>query len=473
MQENESFVHKENPSLEDVLQRILSLINPSVVIRKYISETCHGDNVTVIGFGKAVYSMAVAVESAVQVLKGSIISIPVGIVEDPPLVNITVKKGAKNNLPDKDSLHATKEILDVVSDLGAEDHLVILISGGGSACLSGVISPMSLDKKISIIRELSVSGATINEINTVRKRLSTVKGGKLINYIPKSIRHITAFILSDVLGDPLDIIASGTTVPNTDDPKIAENILQKYNIYLNEETLSILKQVTANDQSDLFGRVKHIFVGNLGMAIDLTHHVLKNNLKYHVIQLSGQIQGEASLIGNEFGRLFLGILEGKFIIPDALVSEEQSLFSQEQFDSIISERPVTFIGGGETVVSMDPSDPKMGLGGRNQELVLGFTQTISANKEMYYNSKYKVEFISCGTDGIDGPTDAAGAVFTDSLLSDPLSIDEYLDKHDSYGYFSSANRGRNHIKIGCTGTNVLDLHILRICLKKVIPTTNN
>ncbi|QQP49141.1 Glycerate kinase, partial [Caligus rogercresseyi] len=130
---------------------------------------------------------------------------------------------------------------------------------------------------------------------------------------------------------------------------------------------------------------------------------------------------------------------------------------------------VCFIGGGETVVSMDLQN-QTGSGGRNQELVLSFIQVMNQNKDLILNSSFRFEFMSCGTDGIDGPTDAGGALFSyrDLYEGNDIevdSIEEALWTHDSYGYFSRLNGGRNHFKPGHTGTNVLDLHILKIWLE--------
>ena len=243
---------RHEPTCEDFFLKSLDFLSPENLLKDVIQYDEHEqclkigkEHVTskrcyVVGFGKAVLGLGAHIAKVLgagSLLEAGILSIPSGTSSNEKFrdwlricqdANVKVIEGAKDNLPDEDSYRAAQAIIRLVSDLSEDDVVIVLISGGGSALLSLPIEGVTLAEKLKIIRSLSRAGASITELNTVRKALSSVKGGKLAAAI-RPARSVS-LVLSDIIGDPLDFIASGPTVPNTDPPNSAFNVLNKYNL---------------------------------------------------------------------------------------------------------------------------------------------------------------------------------------------------------------------------------------------------
>jgi glycerate 2-kinase len=421
--------------------------------------------------------------------------------------------GAENNLPDKFSLNATKKVYEMCKKLTKDDILLALISGGGSALLTlplninGVDSDeANFDLKLKIIKLIVSCGATINEVNTVRGCLSNIKSGKLA--LCAHPAQVISLIISDVIDDPLDIIASGPTyLTSSNEQQIVKalEILKKYNLEheVPSHIIEYLKAGQNKSQSilprDL--RVLNYLIGNNRLA---TNSILTSlstmNYDFKTI-LSNSIQGEAQIVGSLFAFLtyILIMLKCKRLSQrdvDNLSSEFMLQFeSQNKFlneilretssklhvlkeflNKIISNNfehenvsQMCLIGGGETTVRLNSEhyNVKKSLGGRNMEMALAFQyvlKSLFSSQKVSLTNGFELVFSSYGSDGIDGPTDAAGAfiMLNSSESSNGEGLEEmkyFLLTHNSYNYFATYDK---LIKTGPTGTNVSDLQILLI-----------
>lgn len=424
----------------------------------------------VVAFGKAVLGMCVAIETILgNHLKEGIAVVPFGIFENTDLTipkNSKIKyiEGAKDNLPDDSAYNGALKVKQFVERLQSDDLLIVLVSGGGSALLPLPKNGISLQEKMSLIKKVANKGADIIELAKVRKRISQVKGGGLaeIAYPAKVI----TLILSDIVGDPLDYIAGGPTIPNTDESNAAIEVLKKYSLLseISDSVRNVFK--VQNCQSKIpiangnYLHVDNYLIGNNEVAVNAA---LKkaSDFDYKTVVLSTHIQGEVSQIAIFYSMLIQKILSqpssletflidyrNEFKIPEATVAVLRSF---------ISEKRLCVLGAGEPSVVVRGN----GRGGRNQQLALAFS--VELNK---FDLDADITFLSCGTDGIDGPTDAAGAIGTSHLVNNSLdegiNPTDYLNNNDSYGFYSKYNGGSHLIKIGHTGTNVMDIHVILI-----------
>ncbi|KAK2713683.1 hypothetical protein QYM36_009529 [Artemia franciscana] len=431
--------------------------------------------VHLFGFGKAASEM---MQATIEIIGNENIASGIALVpkQEEELFNyhnwenITTFFGAKGNLPDEDSLKGSQKALKMIEGLDSDDLLLVLISGGGSALFEIPVDGISLNEEVEIVNQLSKSGATIAEINTVRKRLSKVKGGGLARMCKGKI---IALIISDVIGDHLDVIASGTTVCNKDSSNAAFDVLSKHNIDVSEEIMNILQQPVCRDEA--FEHVFNFLVGsNWHLLTSIRSEAVKgNNL---VFILSRGIKGEARSVGKAMMRMMIDLVKVettcKFEFAEDLgIVLEDDLDLSASFTctlnrlcriSMVSQKRFIILVGGETTVSVSGS----GKGGRCQELALSFlvevARNMKADPELF--KKFKATFLAAGTDGIDGPTDAAGAIVSCDLARHvPFEeAEKSLDNNDSYKFFTGLDSGKYHIKTGPTGTNVMDLLILLI-----------
>ncbi|XP_046636918.1 glycerate kinase-like [Daphnia pulicaria] len=437
-----------------------------------VDKNCH-----VIGFGKAVLAMALQMDTIIghHTMKG-IISIPHGVMSqyslpDQFLKRYTIYEGAVNNIPDEESLKATKEIEEMVSNLKDCDVLFVLISGGGSALLASPVDDLTLDDKQKTIQLLSKSGANIQELNSVRKKLSRIKGGKLaqLSYPATTV----ALILSDVIGNPLDVIASGPTVENKDPQNRGWNIIQKYQLE-NQLPVKVAKclSFTSPRNEISFDHVRNYLIGSNLTALQAAE-AHATQIGFVTAVLSDHIQGEAKEIGKNFAQIarivaqMMAKSNDQHKHMEALSVAAENLNVDPRFCCTLerlirgcfnTRKNLCLIGGGETTVSVRGS----GLGGRNQEMVLSYLVETAENPASL--DELEVVFLSAGTDGIDGPTAAAGATTCDGLFKeaqaqglDPIT---YLDNNDSYNFFHLFQQGNYHLITGPSGTNVMDIHIL-------------
>ena len=418
--------------------------------------------------------------------------------------------GAENNLPDKYSLNATKKVYEMCKKLTKDDILLALISGGGSALLTLPlnINQMNSDEinfelKLKIIKLIVNSGATINEVNTVRGCLSNIKSGKLA--ICAHPAKVISLVISDVIGDPLDIIASGPTYltdVNAQKTKAWE-IIQKYNLEL-QLPHHIVEFLKTRDKAlsvlpDL--QVFNYLIGNNRVATSsIFNSISEMNYDFKAI-LSNSIQGEAKIIGSIFAFLTYIIimlknqqitkreieeLSNKFILQFKSQSQflNQLLIETSDNFNVLKEflnkltinnfdhervSKMCLIGGGETTVQLNTKHFNIGksLGGRNMEMSLAFQYVLKSLIAQFKTAKFndfELIFSSYGSDGIDGPTDSAGAFIllnaNESNKNCELEeMETFLLEHNSYNYFSKYDK---LIKTGPTGTNVSDLQILLI-----------
>lgn len=443
-------------------------------------------NVSVVAFGKAVLGMAKATEDILRdnITRG-IASVPVGLPDaikasgnkelieksilsdDSP---ITVLEGAMNNLPDDKAYYAASRIKQIAEDVGENDILVVLVSGGGSALLPFPVAGITLDDKLRTIKALASSGATIHELNIVRKNLSGLKGGKLAKAAFPA--KVVSLILSDVIGDPLDIIASGPTVPDPSTPRDCLEVIHKLDAkrMIPDGVMQYLQQ---SDQKgdhaklDEFPHVQNVIVGSNRFAVEAAFKRAKE-LGYTPIVLSTTLSGEARDVGSIFSDLAQLAWNGR--VPH-LSPASKALLSDHIINQVItarnSKKPVCIIAGGETTVTLQGK----GSGGRNQELALALAIDVSKNAENFTSKsddrlKGGLVLLSAGTDGQDGPTPAAGAIADQcqvaEALNDGLDPQGFLKHNDSYSFYSTFKNGRDHLITGLTGTNVMDIQILLV-----------
>jgi glycerate 2-kinase len=337
---------------------------------------------------------------------------------------------AGHPVPDERGVAGTRRIMQLLRDTLPDDLVVCLISGGGSALLTSPAEGLTLAELQNLTQALLASGADINAINAVRKHLDQVKGGKLARLA--SPAQVITLILSDVVGDPLDVIASGPTVPDRSTFDMAYQVLERHDLL--EKTpasiIEILKrgrrgQVAENPKPNdaLFEGVNNVIVGSNSRAARAAVDQARED-GFHATLLTTYLEGEA----RQAGRLLAAIAR-------------QIAASGEPV-----KRPGCVVAGGETTVTIQGE----GYGGRNQEVALGAVRDMAGLKDMV--------LITLATDGGDGPTDAAGAVVTGETFerANRYGLDpaEFLARNDSYHFFE---RLGDLIKTGPTQTNVNDL----------------
>lgn len=398
--------------IEEAIERAM----PDNAVKAALEAVSLPETVYLAAIGKAAYQMA----KAACVCLGGRVSGGVVITKydhagsDLP-ENIQVFE-AGHPVLDENSVFATGRALELAHSLTPKDTLIFLVSGGGSALFESPLVP--LDELQDINRQLLASGADIKEMNTIRKRLSAVKGGRFAEACGGA--HIIAIILSDIIGDPLDMIASGPACPDSTTAADAEAIIAKYGLKLSENALALMKKETPKRLDN----VDTIVTGSVAQLCASASDTAKR-LGYRPVVLTASLCCEAKEAGS-------------FLASVAQYHKEPS-------------EPVAFIAGGETVVRITGS----GLGGRNQELALSAAQGISGIDN--------VCVFSVGSDGTDGPTDAAGGIVTGETASQlsalGISIPDVLKNNDSYNALKAAD---GLILTGPTGTNVNDLCCLLI-----------
>ena len=421
------------------------------------------NKVFIIGSGKATARMAKGIEEVLgnRITEG-VISTKYGHTET--LKKIKVIE-AGHPIPDENSIRAGIEIAKLSKKADEKTLVINLISGGASALVElppGVTggasadtpSPtqMDSDKKISKASSISLKeiksttdallrcGAIIDEINCIRKHISGIKGGKLAELIYPGT--CISLILSDVIGDRIDSIGSGPTAPDNTTYREALEIIQRHEIErdIPRSVLSLLKAgaegkipETPGEEHPAFSKICNFIIGSNYTAVRACEQKAMS-LGYNTLLLSAHLIGEAS----EVAKLFTGISE-----------------DIEKYD-IPVQKPGCVLAGGETTVTIRGN----GKGGRNQEIALSFLCEYLRNRKTK-NKKNNVWFVSVATDGNDGPTDAAGAIVSEKVITETirksLNPEKYLRNNDSYHFFEKTG---GLIKTGPTNTNVCDIQIL-------------
>ncbi|XP_023589412.1 glycerate kinase isoform X1 [Trichechus manatus latirostris] len=439
-------------------------------------------NLYLVGFGKAVLGMAAAAEELLgQHLVQGVISVPKGIraaMEHAgkqemllkPHSRVQVFEGAEDNLPDRDALRAALAIRQLAEGLKADELLLVLISGGGSALLPAPIPPVTLEEKQMLTKLLAARGATIQELNTIRKALSQLKGGGLAQAAYPA--QVVSLILSDVVGDPVEMIASGPTVASTHSVQDCLHILNRYN--LRAALPRSVKTVLARADSDphgprACGHVLNVVIGSNMLALAEAQRQAEV-LGYRAVVLSAAVQGDVKSVAQFYG-LLARVAGARLTLPGAGASGEEDaelhrlaaelqlpdLQLEEALEALAgAQGPVCLLAGGEPTVQLQGS----GKGGRNQELAL----RVGAELGRQPLGPIDVLFLSGGTDGQDGPTEAAGAWVTSDLASqaaaEGLDVATFLAHNDSHTFFCHLHGGAHLLFTGLTGTNVMDAHLL-------------
>jgi len=414
---------------ENVIRNSVRIDGDILEIKGYKYNLSRYRRIFVAGGGKAAGTMAVELE---KILDGRITA---GIVNDRYGIEAKTKTikvcHGGHPLPTQDGVKGVEDMLRMLSSAGSDDLVIFLISGGGSALLPYPAKGVSLEETTKLTDLLLKSGARIAEMNAVRKHISAIKGGQLLKYVDGAT--VVSLIVSDVVGDDISFIASGPTTPDDTTFADALGILKKYDIF-DKAPAGIIKHLdagargeipeTPDSSNSVFERTTNILVA--GNAIALEAAAKKAfELGYSPLILGSYIIGES----REVGLVLSGIARAclKFGKP--------------------VEPPAAIISGGETTVTIRGK----GKGGRNQELVLGALQNMVSG----------MTIISVDTDGIDGASDACGAIADESTMERAekmgLSITDSLKENASYDFFEKLD---DLIFTGPTGTNVSDLRLI-------------
>lgn len=424
----------------------LEVANPRTIIKKRVkligSRLVVGDltyylkryrRILVIGAGKAGGSMGEEIEKLLgrKITQGVVI-VPEYLKPWPKGRSITYV-GASHPIPTEKTVHRTGQLVRLAESAKREDLVILLLSGGASSLMESPLSGLTLQDLKKTTDLVLKSGAKIQEINAVRKHLSRVKGGRLAQILRDT--HLLTLIISDVIGDELDAIGSGPAAPDPTTYRDAKASLDKYNLWrkIPPRVRQLIEQGVRGRLPDTpkagdraFRFVRNIVLGNNRESC-LVAAASMSRMGYSATVLSTRITGEAREVGRILGSILTDIrTSGTPVSP-----------------------PGALVLGGETTVTIKGH----GKGGRNQELALAAAIAIDGLR--------KVVVASIGTDGIDGPTDAAGGIVDGSTASRGLrqgmDPEEYLRKNDSYTFFSKIG---DLIKTGPTGTNVNDVMII-------------
>ncbi len=397
---------------EKIARGAITAVSPEAAVRRALEGKTFCGKLYLVSVGKAAWKMAqVAVSCLEQPPEKGIVITKYGHLEE-LLPGIDCYE-AGHPVPDENTFKATQAVLDMTANLEKEDTVLFLLSGGGSALFEQpVISETELS---SITQQLLASGADIVEMNTIRKRLSMVKGGRFAQWCAPA--HVEAIVLSDILGDPLDMIASGPAAPDSSTCADALYIAEKYQLVLSDTALECLHTETpkalSNVSTQIIGSVRELCKAAEGLA---------KELGYEPVLLTDHLDCEA----REAGAFLADILR----------------------THAGDGRKLAYLAGGETVVHLTGK----GLGGRNQELALAAAAGISGIPNACV--------ISVGSDGTDGPTDAAGG-YSDGdtvkeLAQHGLTVSSVLADNDAYHALKAVN---GLIFTGPTGTNVNDVAV--------------
>ncbi|HWY87614.1 MAG TPA: DUF4147 domain-containing protein [Gemmataceae bacterium] len=421
-------------------------VKPDLLVRQALTDPALGIGVAmaraprilVLGGGKAGSAMSAAVEKilADQLDKlDGLINVPAEAVVPLQRIRLHAARPCGSNQPTSAGVEGAEEILRLARSAGPHDVALCLLSGGGSALLPAPAPGITLADKQEVTGYLHASGATINEMNAVRKHLSALKGGRLAQAFTGS--RLFSIIISDVIGDPVDVIASGPTAADPSTFAEALSVLEKYRLTSkvpNSVLYHLRRGVTNQIPETLKVQPEHVrnfVIGNNGRALAAAQGTAQA-LGYRVLNLGSFIEGET----REVAIALAGIVRSirRETIPGA--------------------PPICILSGGETTVTLPPNH---GRGGRNQEFAL------AALGKLGPVDMPGVVLLSGGTDGEDGPTDAAGALADNHTLTRAaaLGLDwrHFLNCHDSYTFFEQTG---GLLKTGLTLTNVMDVRVLLV-----------
>jgi hydroxypyruvate reductase len=390
--------------------------------------------IVAVGAGKAGAGMAAAVEEvlgprlAEEKNLAGWINVPADCLRPLRWIRLHAARPAGVNEPTPAGVAGAAEILRLVASMTADDLCLCLLSGGGSALLPAPVAAISLEDKLAVTRRLSAAGANIEQLNTVRKQLSRIKGGGLARACRAG--RLVSLLISDVPGDPLDLIASGPTVEDGSTPEAALAVLRQFSARDADippavvAWLQRLRTLAGPPASS----VTNLVIGNNATAVDAAGGEAERRGYSHAMISARQPEGPAEEVGRHLAAMARQMRDVRG--PDCLIS------------------------GGEPVVRLVEA-ARRGQGGRNQQLALAALETF------WGDGAAGVAFLSGGTDGEDGPTDAAGAFFDAAIVraarEQGLSPREFLARNDAYRFFAPLNA---LLRTGPTHTNVCDLRVV-------------
>lgn len=405
---------------KQIIDVAIASVQPDAAVRRALSNLVFSEHVYIVAIGKAGWQMANAAvsylqENGIKYEKGIVITKYHHVMGQLPRIHCVE---AGHPVPDENSFKGTQEVLSMVKDLTEEDMVLFLVSGGGSALFE---KPRISKKELSDITEqLLASGADIVEMNTIRKRLSEVKGGRFaLACMPAMVE---AVVLSDIVGDPMDMIASGPAYPDASSCADAGNIAKKYKLRLSAEAEKCLKDETPKELRNVHTQI----IGSVRQLCKAAQKACKE-LGYKPRILAEDVTAEAREVGWDFAQL-------------SLIKKNHA-----------EKNKIALIAGGETIVHLQGK----GRGGRNQELAFSAMKVIAGQKD--------IAIFSVGSDGTDGPTDAAGGYVDgdsyEALRNAGLSYEEILQDNDCYHGLQAID---GLVLTGPTGTNVNDFWVALI-----------
>ncbi len=408
--------------------------------------------IAVVGAGKAGAGMAAAIEQVFRVNETAAkrlsgwINVPADCIRPLEHIHLHPARPPGVNEPTEEGVAGAREVLRIVRSLDRSDLCLTLISGGGSALLPAPAEGITLADLLAVTRFLSAAGANIQQLNAVRKQLSRIQGGRLAAACRAG--RLLSLIISDVPGDPLDVIASGPTVQDCSTPEEALEVLRRFDPKQAHLSKSIYTQLTAaGKKNDACGvgnsqlralhwtttrgcEVNNIIIGNNALAVDAAG-VEAERLGYsHAMISTTKPEGPVEEIGRHLANMAVTMRDGSG--PDCLIS------------------------GGEGTVRL-VSEVERGRGGRNQQLAL------AALIRLAEQDFHGAAIVSAGTDGEDGPTDAAGAIVDEAVIDRTqelkLNASDFLRRNDAYHFFEATG---GLLKTGPTHTNACDLRVVTV-----------
>lgn len=448
---DEKILERIRSEAEEIFRSSLEAVDPYVAVKRFVRlegnrlilgleqgvevelDLGKYDRISLVGGGKATAPMARAIEDLLgERIHRGIINVKYGFTEKLSLTEIIE---ADHPLPDLNGVNGTKRILDLLEGAGQKDLVFSLISGGGSALLPHPAGEITLEEKQELTRSLLACGASIDEINAVRKHISSSKGGQMARAaFPATIVNL---MLSDVVADRMDVIASGPFVPDSSTFNVVESIFRKYDLHDIPGAIKAHLDAGANGRipetpkadDPIFEQVFNFIVGSNILALESARKKAEE-LGYKTLILSSMVEGETRDVARVHSAIAREIVKTGRPIPP----------------------PACIISGGETTVTIRGT----GLGGRNQEFCLAAAPDLT-------DMEPQVVILSGGTDGNDGPTDAAGAVV------DPLTVErgknmgmeaaDFLKNNDAYHFFEKTG---DLLMTGPTNTNVMDVRIILV-----------
>lgn len=405
-----------------IIDESIKAVLPEAAVIKALEKKKFTGNIVVVAIGKAAWNMAKATKDTLgdKVSKGVVVTKyhhSKGPIEGFEIIE------AGHPIPDENSIKGADKALELVGNLTEKDHVIFLISGGGSALFEKPMEGVSLEDIMDITNQLLASGADIVEINAIRKHLSAVKGGRFASQCGKA--NIYAIVLSDVVGDRLDSIASGPAYPDSSTSEEALRIIEKYKLQVAEHLRKVLNVETPKKVENC----ETVITGSV-TALCEAAAMAAEKLGYKPIVIASTLDCEAKEAG-------------KFMVS---IAKE---IKNSNNSRPLLQPPCAVIAGGETVVRLTGK----GKGGRNQEMALSAAIGIEGMED--------VVLFSIGSDGTDGPTDAAGGMVdgktTQRMKEASIQPEAYLENNDAYHALKASG---DLIITGATGTNVNDVVVV-------------